>query len=328
MRGSKRKSVWSIAIVGLAGWLGAEVAWCAAPATVSPGRTDEWTVVEGRCPSFSWTLLPEASAVELAVFALSPNADPSLSHLAEAELVLFERLPGAASSWTPSLDRCLQPGERYAWSVRSAQEREQGGALENAGGDASDSAGWSAPRFLEVSRGPSFQEVEAAINVLLRHRETESGESRSSDDRSSARGGLPNDRSRTERERATPPARAAQPASAVARLRVGGVISGDGSELTFDGSLGSDDLGTNSVGSDEIATGAVSTSEISGSEVAVFQVAPSCAGGSALTLAATCVTTLCATGPTTFLTCAGACTAPSQQVCPNTLVGLLLSTSL
>ena len=316
MRGSKRKSVGSIAIAGLAAWLGAEVAWCAAPATVSPGRTKEWAVVEGRCPSFSWTLPPEASAVELAVFGLSATADPTLSHLAEAELVLFERLPGATSSWTPSLDRCLQPGERYAWSVRSVQE--------NAGGDASDSTGWSPPRFLEVSRGPSFQEVDAAIEVLLRHRETEYGESQSSDERSSAPGGRSNDRSRAARERATPLARAPQPATIVPRLRVEGVLSGDGSELTFDGSIGSADLGTNSVGSDEIATGAVGTTEISGSEVAIFhQLATGC-GTSLLTLAAVCGTLVCDANPATFLTCGGACSAPSQQVCPNTLVGLLI----
>ena len=265
-------------------------------------------------------MLPGSSAVELAVFAVSAATEPDALDLATADLVVFERLPGATSSWTPSLDRCLEPGERYAWLVRGVLANEN---AENTDGSAK-AAAWSSPRLFEISGRPSPEEVEAAIDVLLRHRETSSGGQHATENRSPRARGGSSDLLDIAREGATPPVRVAQSTTFVPRLRVEGVISGDGSELTFQGSIGSDDLGTGSVGSDEISTGAVGTSEISGSEVAVFQVATPCVGSSTLTLAPTCATPVCAAGPTTFLTCAGACTAPSQQICANTFVGLLL----
>ena len=55
------------------------------------------------------------------------------------------------TSWTPALGHCLEPGGRYAWSVRAWAE---------------DTAGeWSEPRLFGVSRG----DVGEALEILKRH---------------------------------------------------------------------------------------------------------------------------------------------------------------
>jgi hypothetical protein len=113
---------------------------------VSPGGAAGATA--SACPTFSWSAVPGARDYELAVYQVTEDgADPGL--------VLRHRVGGAALSWTPPLDRCLERGERYAWSVRAL----------GTGGDA-ERAAWSAPRVFEVNAGPSDVEVEAALSVL------------------------------------------------------------------------------------------------------------------------------------------------------------------
>ena len=84
------------------------------PEPVSPGVGEEATV-EVRCPTFSWAPAMDVGAQELVVYRLAE--DPG----AEAEVVVGQKLPAAASSWTPAGDACLERGARYAWSVRGLE---------------------------------------------------------------------------------------------------------------------------------------------------------------------------------------------------------------
>ena len=106
-------------------------------------------MIDQRCSTFSWGAIEGARGYELVVYGLAEGAEAGLQ---EAEPLLRERLPGGASSWTPSMARCLAPGQRYAWLVRSHGEEE-----------ASD---WSEPRLFQVAAAPSAAEVEQALSVL------------------------------------------------------------------------------------------------------------------------------------------------------------------
>lgn len=116
----------------------------AQPQTVSPGDPLVSQAIDERCPSFSWALVAGASAYELAVYRLKDGG-------AEAQLVLRQRIDGAALSFTPPLERCLARGVRYAWSVR---------AVADAG-----NTGWSPLSLFEVTR-PSRRDVTEALDVL------------------------------------------------------------------------------------------------------------------------------------------------------------------
>jgi hypothetical protein len=90
----------------------------------------------------------------LVVYRLGQEGD-------EPESVLKQELPGSASSWTPSLGRCLQRGGRYAWSVRAL------------GGETASE--WSAPALFRVVAGPTQRDFEAALATVqqyLAQRET------------------------------------------------------------------------------------------------------------------------------------------------------------
>lgn len=123
------------------------------PQPVSPGGIDV-ALVEVRCPTFSWAPARREAAHELAVYEVSRDGEPA------AEPVLSVHLPARARSWTPSLDRCLERGGRYAWSVR---ELEEGGGRDGR---------WSEPMLFEVTAAPTVEEVEAALATLRRFRES------------------------------------------------------------------------------------------------------------------------------------------------------------
>jgi hypothetical protein len=117
------------------------------PVAVSPGSA-RGTLIEGRCPTFSWGEVEGAKAYELVVVRVSADGE-------ESQAVLRERFPGTVESWTPSLDRCLDRGGRYAWSVRAAGGKE--------------AAEWSSPSLFEVAAGPSEAEFEAALATVERY---------------------------------------------------------------------------------------------------------------------------------------------------------------
>ncbi len=59
------------------------------------------------CPTFHWVESPEARRYELVVF------DAEASELYRVEL------PAGAQMWTPTIDRCFEPGLQYAWALRA-----------------------------------------------------------------------------------------------------------------------------------------------------------------------------------------------------------------
>jgi hypothetical protein len=139
--------------------------------TVSPGASDRFVEVAGRCPTFSWAEVSEAGSYELVVYR-APVAEASSSKtsidLSDYDEVLFERLPRGATGWTPARDRCLEPGASFAWFVRGLR-------LDDGGEPITDN-GWSPARYFTVSPEPSIAEVEEALSVLRRYT-AESGDS-------------------------------------------------------------------------------------------------------------------------------------------------------
>ena len=111
---------------------------------VSPG-SETGTVIENRCPTFSWAAVPGAESYEMVVYRSEDDGE-------EAEVALEQSFTGSVFSWTPPLDRCLERGGKYGWSVR-ASGRERGSA-------------WSPPSLFEVAPGPSLAVVEEALAVV------------------------------------------------------------------------------------------------------------------------------------------------------------------
>lgn len=111
---------------------------------VSPGSFTQ-APPAAACPGFSWAAKPGAVAYELAVHELEGRAQLGPTP------VLRAIVPGAATSWTPSLSECLEPGASYMWFVR-----EVGPAGDPVGGW-SDGMGFtvagSAPADLQDSKG-------------------------------------------------------------------------------------------------------------------------------------------------------------------------------
>jgi len=133
-------------VCGVAATVGLAVA-SERPVAVSPGSVTG-SLVESRCPTFSWGAVPGAKSYELVVYRLGEKDE-------EPEPVLRQELPGSASGWTPSLDRCLKQGARYAWSVRAT------------GKEATSE--WSAPALFQVAAGPSLREFEEALHVVQQY---------------------------------------------------------------------------------------------------------------------------------------------------------------
>ena len=147
-----------ISTVALVGYAGQDLQG------VSPGATDRIVEIEGRCPAFMWETVPEAQVFELVAYRLPETVEVAGfwgSDRTEADEVIFARLPGGASAWTPSLSQCLEPGERYVWFVRAILHEEAGEVI--ASGE------WSAAKFFAVSAVPTALEVEEALDVLRRY---------------------------------------------------------------------------------------------------------------------------------------------------------------
>lgn len=126
------------------------------PAAVSPGGAAE-EVIQSRCPTFSWTESGAAEGYELVVYRLEdeatgPGGSPDES---EADPAARVRLPAGSTTWTPSLERCLDRGWSYAWSVGAVGEAE--------------TVEWSEASLFRVSGTPDALEVEAALDTLERY---------------------------------------------------------------------------------------------------------------------------------------------------------------
>ena len=130
-------------------------AWAAEPpVAVSPGDASRLALTGDTCPAFSWGAVSGAEGYELVVYRLTEEGE-------EAPPVLRQTFTGTASSWTPSLDRCLERGGRYAWSVRSV-----------GGKEASE---WSALSLFEVASGASEAEFDQALALVRQYFVTEGG---------------------------------------------------------------------------------------------------------------------------------------------------------
>ncbi len=127
--------------------------------SVSPGAVDRVAVVETRCPTFSWGITDGAAAYDLAAYVLPENAAQQVE-LTAGNDVLFTRVAGSATSWTPSAEQCFAPGGRYVWFVRAVTEL--------AGDQVIEAGEWSAGRFFEVPAAPSAEEMARALEVLKR----------------------------------------------------------------------------------------------------------------------------------------------------------------
>lgn len=121
------------------------------PEPVSPGSAHEASVIELRCPTFTWAGIADAETYELAVYRVS-GAEKAVE-LRIMELWSVE-LPGTASAFTPDLSQCLTEGERYAWAIRA-----------RSGGEAGE---WSPPLEFAIPAAPGAAEVREAIETLRR----------------------------------------------------------------------------------------------------------------------------------------------------------------
>ena len=133
------------------------------PAGVSPGAPDRSPLVRDGCPGFSWELAPGTEHYDVVVYRFAADIGAGTeSDLENAAEVLYARVPGGATGWTPALDECLAPGGRFVWFVRAVFDSETG--------EASD---WSEAMLFSVAAALSAQEVERALDVL--HLYIESG---------------------------------------------------------------------------------------------------------------------------------------------------------
>jgi hypothetical protein len=105
------------------------------PQAVLPSGAAGMVRVGDVCPTFSWMAVPSADQYELVVYAVSGGK-------AESTELLRQGIPGGATSWTLSADRCLDRGGQYAWSVRAEGEN---GVTE-----------WSAPSLFEVQTAERY----------------------------------------------------------------------------------------------------------------------------------------------------------------------------
>jgi hypothetical protein len=116
-----------------------------APVAASPGSASSVALVEARCPTFSWGQVERARAYDLVVYRIGEDRQI-------ARPALRQNLPGSIGSWTPSLDRCLDRGQRYGWAVRVHSARAE--------------SPWSETLLFEVASQPTSLRVDEALAVL------------------------------------------------------------------------------------------------------------------------------------------------------------------
>jgi len=113
MRAAARRTAGVLALgwIILAGGVGANENK-ATVVLVSPAAAGREAQVVSPCPTFSWSEVSGARGYRLVVF----GADGDAAALGDEPLVEVE-LPARASSWTPGMQECLEPGRRYGWAV-------------------------------------------------------------------------------------------------------------------------------------------------------------------------------------------------------------------
>ena len=135
----------SALLVATTGWAGSK------PVAVSPGSSTG-ALIGDACPTFSWGSVPGAKGYELVLYDVGEKREG-------AEPVLRQTFAGSVASWTPSLERCLERGGQYAWSVRAMDRKE--------------ASEWSSPSLFQVASGPSESEFEEALAVVRSYLDAE-----------------------------------------------------------------------------------------------------------------------------------------------------------
>lgn len=82
-----------------------------------PGARDDFSLITGVCPTFTWTSSQEVSSFELAVYRVPEDVkgfDPD--HWAP---LVSATVSGRVRQWTPVGEECFEPGHRYAWTLRA-----------------------------------------------------------------------------------------------------------------------------------------------------------------------------------------------------------------
>lgn len=125
------------------------------PVAVSPGGA-AGAVIQTRCPTFSWSAAEAAEGYELVLYRVEDDAAGAAEEAGEADVPVARiRLPAGSTTWTPSLEGCLDPGGSYAWSVGAVGEPEL--------------VEWSEASLFRVAGTPDADEVEAALETLERY---------------------------------------------------------------------------------------------------------------------------------------------------------------
>ncbi len=116
------------------------------PVAVSPGDPGGFTSIAGQCPTFSWGFSEKADSFDIIVYRVTGDRSGG------SQPIVATNVPGSADSWTPSLDRCLEAGERYAWSV---------GAVSR-----TSVTRWSLPSLFQVTARPNEDELRSALAIV------------------------------------------------------------------------------------------------------------------------------------------------------------------
>ena len=154
-----KKSMFLILSIGIITFsVGSAFCLTGALEIVSPGSPTGISLIESRCPTFSWAAREGTSAYELVVYHLPEGLDPAEYQPSDDEEILYTYLPGGANTWTPPFSRSLQRGETYLWFIRALKEDGEGRteALSD----------WSEGSWFMVSPGPSPEEIRLALENL------------------------------------------------------------------------------------------------------------------------------------------------------------------
>jgi hypothetical protein len=112
----------------------------------SPGAEEAFALFGTAGPTFRWAGDAGTEGVELAVYRVGPVEESAAAPLWRVTL------PAGARSWTPSMERCLSPDGRFAWTLR-ARGRGRPGP-------------WSSRRLLEVRTAPDAASVRQALELI------------------------------------------------------------------------------------------------------------------------------------------------------------------
>lgn len=138
-----------IMVITTAGW---------ALQSVSPGDLDRLVSIETRCPTFSWQQADGAAFYEVVAYLLPQDVEPTEQTLTDEREVLYTRVPGGATSWSPSSEQCFQPGRDYVWFVRAVTEMADDQLI--------SATEWSRARYFTIPAAPSVEQVAQALEVL------------------------------------------------------------------------------------------------------------------------------------------------------------------